>query len=298
MSPMTAGIVLSTVALLVQGTRCLLRQGAPPFVRRFGALTLLLAGLSAVLFVLLHFGEAVLSPEFDAVMARGHRRGLAALVLGLALAAGLGLHVQRLKAERPGRLAALLALGVGVGLLATMRITTLNPDETEAFRIYAYDLWWPPLLVWVSACFLDGAITILGLNDHRVRVGAFAALLLGLSWAARNRASFGDPTSERLWDWVFWGGVALSVAAPGAAGSRGARRRSGRLVLARVRAESSPARCRASVATDRGRGLGRRADDGPPSACRWRTGAFSVSWRSRRSPGPSSTSSISAGSRT
>ncbi|MCI0637325.1 MAG: hypothetical protein L0206_25920, partial [Actinobacteria bacterium] len=94
---MTAGIILSTVALLVQGTRCLLRQGAPPFVRRFGALTLLLAGLSAVLFVLLHFGEAVLSPEFDSVMARGHRRGLAALVLGLALAASLGLHVQRLK---------------------------------------------------------------------------------------------------------------------------------------------------------------------------------------------------------
>ena len=228
MSPMTAGIVLSTVALLVQGTRCLIRQGAPPFVRRFGALTLLLAGLSAVLFVLLHFGEAVLSPEFDAVMARGHRRGLAALVLGLALAAGLGLHVQRLKADRPGRLVGLLALGVGVGLLATMRITTLNPDETEAFRIYAYDLWWPPLLVWVSACFLDGAITILGVNDHRVRVGAFAALLLGLSWSARNRASFGDPTSERLWSWVFWGGVALGVAllvlfvraAPG--GARGA----------------------------------------------------------------------------
>ena len=187
MKPMTAGIILSTVALLVQGTRCLVRQGAPPFVRRFGALTLLLAGLSAVLFVLLHFGEAVLSPEFDSVMARGHRRGLAALVLGLALAASLGLHVQRLKAERPGRLAALLFLGLAVGILATLRITTLNPDETEAFRIYAYDLWWPPLLVWVSACFLDGAITILGVTDHRVRVGAFAALLLGLAAAARNR---------------------------------------------------------------------------------------------------------------
>jgi tetratricopeptide (TPR) repeat protein len=227
MSPMTAGIVLSTVALLVQGTRCLIRQGAPPFVRRFGALTLLLAGLSAVLFVLLHFGEAVLSPEFDAVMARGHRRGLAALVLGLALAAGLGLHVQRLKAERPGRLAALLFLSMMVGVLATLRITTLNPDETEAFRIYGYDLWWPPLLVWVTACFLDGAITILGLTDHRVRIGAFAALLLGLSWAARSR-SFGDPMSERLWAWVLGAGVALLIAllvllvraAPG--GARGA----------------------------------------------------------------------------
>ena len=162
--------------------------------------------------MLLHFGEAVLSPEFDTVMARGHRRGLTALVLGLAVTASLGLHVQRLKAERPGRLGALLALGVGVGLLATMRITTLNPEETEAFRIYAYDLWWPPLLVWVSACFLDGAITILGMTDHRVRAGAFAVLLLGLASAARHRATFGDPTSERLWAWVFGGGVALSVA--------------------------------------------------------------------------------------
>jgi tetratricopeptide (TPR) repeat protein len=211
MSPMTAGIVLSTVALLVQGTRCLLRQGAPPFVRRFGALTLLLAGLSAVLFVLLHFGEAVLSPEFDSVMARGHRRGLAALVLGLALAASLGLHVQRLKSARPGRLAALLFLGVVVGVLGTMRITTLNGDETEAFRIYAYDLWWPPLLLWVSGCFVDGAITILGVTDRRVRVGAFAVLLIGLSWAAHSR-SFGDPMSERLWTWVFSAGVLLFLA--------------------------------------------------------------------------------------
>jgi tetratricopeptide (TPR) repeat protein len=227
MSLMTAGIVLSTVALLVQGTRCLMRQGAPPFVRRFGALTLLLAGLSAVLFVLIHFGEAVLSPEFDSVMARGHRRGLAALVLGLALAASLGLHIQRLKAARPGRLAFLLLLGVVVGALATMRITTLNDDETETFRIYAYDLWWPPLLLWVSACFLDGAITILGVTDRRVRVGAFAVLLVGLSWAARSR-SYGDPLSERLWTWVFGAGVLLFLAlgvlllraAPG--GARGA----------------------------------------------------------------------------
>jgi tetratricopeptide (TPR) repeat protein len=225
---MTAGIVVSTILLFVQGTRCLIRQGAPPFVRRFGALTLLLAALSGVLFVLLHFGEAVLSPEFDAVMARGHRRGLAALVLGMAVAAGLGLHVQRLKAQRPGRLAALLLFGAAVGVLATMRITTLNPDETEAFRIYAYDLWWPPLLVWVSACFLDGALVILGLHDHRVRMGAFAILLLGLARASWRRASFGDPTSERLWDWVFWVGVALAIAllirlvraAPG--GARGA----------------------------------------------------------------------------
>ena len=262
MKPMTAGIILSTVALLVQGTRCLIRQGAPPFVRRFGALTLLLAGLSAVLFVLLHFGEAVLSPEFDSVMARGHRRGLAALVLGLALAASLGLHVQRLKAERPGRLAALLFLGVVVGVLATMRITTLNADETEAFRIYAYDLWWPPLLLWVSACFLDGAITILGVTDRRVRVGAFAVLLVGLSWAARSRLLRRPDVRAPV-------GLGLrrrrrpASRAWRAAGSCGARRRPGRLALARVPAAPSPSRRRVRLAGDRGRGLGGRADHGP-----------------------------------
>ena len=247
MSAMTAGIILSTVALLVQGTRCLIRQGAPPFVRRFGALTLLLAGLSAVLFVLIHFGEAVLSPEFDAVMARGHRRGLAALVLGLALAASLGLHVQRLKAERPGRLAALLFLGAAVGLLATMRITTLNDDETEAFRIYAYDLWWPPLLVWVSACFLDGAITILGVNDRRVRVGAFAALLLGLALGGAKPV-LRRPDVRAAVDVGLRMRRRAGRRAPGAGGSRGARGRSGRVALARVRAGSSPSRCPASLA--------------------------------------------------
>ena len=128
MSPMTAGIVLSTVLLFVQGTRCLLRQGRRPSCGAFGALTLAPRGPERGALRPAPLREAVLSPEFDAVMARGHRRGLAALVLGIAIAAGLGLHVQRLKAQRPGRLAALLVLGAAVGLLATLRITTLNPD--------------------------------------------------------------------------------------------------------------------------------------------------------------------------
>jgi tetratricopeptide (TPR) repeat protein len=65
--------------------------------------------------------------------------------------------------------------------------------------------------VWVSACFLDGALLILGMTDHRVRVGAFAALLIGLVQASWRRASFGDPTSERLWQWVLCLGIALAI---------------------------------------------------------------------------------------
>ena len=206
---MNVAIVLATVVLLIQGTRIVIRPGAPPFVRCFGLLTLLLAGLSFVLFAILFWGEAVLSPEFDVVMARGHWRSLVILVIGFAVAAGLGLHVERLKADLPGRLAGLLVLGFAVGTATATRITRLGTglsgeDSAQAFWIYSYDLWWPPLLIWLSACFLDGAITILGVRDRRVRMGAFLTMLVALSLRARSRQVFTDPTSAMLWNVAFY----------------------------------------------------------------------------------------------
>jgi tetratricopeptide (TPR) repeat protein len=179
-------------------------------VRGFGVLTLLLAGLSLVLFAILFWGEAVLSPEFDVVMARGHWRGLVALVIGFAVAAGLGLHVQRLKASLPRRLSGLLLLGFAVGIAAATRVSTPNIEDTaQAFWIYSYDLWWPPLVIWVSACFLDGAITVLGIRNRRLRAGAFFSMLLVLSLRARSGRVFTDPTSATLWN------LALGVAVVG-----------------------------------------------------------------------------------
>ncbi len=211
---MNAAIVVATVVLLIQGIRIVMRPGAPPFVRGFGLLTLLLGGLSFVLFAILFWGEAVLSPEFDVVMARGHWRGLVTLVIGFAVAAGLGLHVQRLKADLPGRLAGLLVLGFAVGTAAATRVkrvgTSLSgEDSAQAFWIYSYDLWWPPLLIWLTACFLDGAITILGVRNRRIRAAAFLAMLIALSSRALTGRVFTDPTSAVLWK------VALVAAALG-----------------------------------------------------------------------------------
>ena len=77
-------------------------------------------------------------------------------------------------------------------------------DAAQPFWIYSYDLWWPPLLIWLSACFLDGAITILGVRDRRARTGMFLAMLLVLSWRAQSRQAFTDPRSADLWSLAFY----------------------------------------------------------------------------------------------
>ena len=74
--------------------------------------------------------------------------------------------------------------------------------------------------MWVSACFLDGAPPDPGGDGPPGWAGAFAALLIGLVQASWRRASFGDPTSERLWQWVFCLGIALAIWLCGAAGAR------------------------------------------------------------------------------
>ena len=263
MKAMTAGIVLSTVALLVQGTRCLLRQGAPPFVRRFGALTLLLAGLSAVLFVLLHFGEAVLSPEFDSVMARGHRRGLAALVLGLALAAEPGAArpaPQDRAVWAPGRPALPRCGGGRPGHDAHHDAEQGRDGGVPDLRVRSLVAAAPPV----------GQRVLPGRRDHdpgcdrppgsgrrlrglarRARVGRAQPVLRRPD--VRAPVAVGLPLRRRVERRAF--GVLLVRAAPG--GARGAWPW---LASAPGRA---PPRRRANLAGDRGRGLGGRADHGP-----------------------------------
>ena len=85
---MNTAIVVATVLLLIQGFQIVTRPGSPPFVRSFGVLTLLLAGVSFAFCspAILFWGEAVLSPEFDVVMARGHWRGLVVPLIGFGVA--------------------------------------------------------------------------------------------------------------------------------------------------------------------------------------------------------------------
>jgi hypothetical protein len=98
--------LIPTILLVVQGSSCLSRTSAPLYVRRFGVLCGMLAGLSFVLCLLLASDTLVLSSEFGIVMGQGPwaRFGIALLLIGSALGSAMGLYVCYLEAGRQARL--------------------------------------------------------------------------------------------------------------------------------------------------------------------------------------------------
>lgn len=203
MNWMTALLALiPTILLVVQGSSCLSRTSAPLYVRRFGVLCAMLAGLSLVLCLLLASGTLVLSSEFGIVMGQGPwaRFGIALLLIGSALGSAMGLYVCYLEAGRQTRLSWVLGLGAVVGFLATVPLLfPLNTGDADLFHIYAYDLWWPPLLIYVSACLVESALSILRLHHSPVRLWIAAALIGSLALLALSQPQFGEPTSAVLW---------------------------------------------------------------------------------------------------
>ena len=155
--------LLAAGILAAQGISTLMRQDRTPEVRFFGALTLLLAGLGLVACGPLFVGRLVLSPELGTVMVEGSlaRFALAVGIAGGCVAGGLGWHVARLGAGWANRLPWLLGVGAGVGVVAATRLLPFNPDDAATLRVYAYDLWWPVPLIWLSVCVVDTALIVL-----------------------------------------------------------------------------------------------------------------------------------------
>jgi hypothetical protein len=187
--------------LLVQGTSCLRGPEAPSSVRWMGLFTIVLAGLYLLVYSLLRSAMLVHSPEFGLVLVQGSeaRFGLCLLLIGLALSAGMGWQVMCLRGGRPRRFPWLVGIGGIVGLLAAARVVSLNPDDAEPFRVYAYDLWWPPLLIWLSICLVDSGLIILRLGHFLGRMDVASVLMAGLAFWALRRPEFGDPRSQILW---------------------------------------------------------------------------------------------------
>src|SRR5438093_806275 len=193
--------LLAAGILAAQGISTLMRQDRTPVVRFFGALTLLLAGLGLVACGPLFVGRLVLSPELGTVMVEGSlaRFALAVGIAGGCVAGGLGWHVARLGAGWASRLPWLLGVGAGVGVVAATRLLPFNPDDAATLRVYAYDLWWPVPLIWLSVCVVDTALIVLRAGSTLWRWWAATILISAIGFRALARPTLVDPTSRALW---------------------------------------------------------------------------------------------------
>ena len=206
---MNTAIVVATIVLLIQGTRIVIRPGALPYVRCFGA-----AHPPA--------RRIELRPVRDPLLGRGRaepgvrrRDGPGALARP-----GDPRHrIRRRRGPRPARAAtegrsarasgraALPGPGGGHRLGHAHRAApTWGPRRRR--RPALLDLFLRPLV----APAPDLAERVLpgrrhhhsGCADRRVRTGMFLAMLLVLSWRAQSRQAFTDPRSADLWSLAFY----------------------------------------------------------------------------------------------
>jgi tetratricopeptide (TPR) repeat protein len=212
-------VLVLAILLLAQASHNLKREQPAPYVRWFGALTLLMVAFGCILYLLLMSGALVLSPEFGLVLVRGSVARVAAQVLiaCLAIGAAIGWHTARLAVGSKPRLALLVGLGVTLALLSVAPLfvlDALNPQDAPAHRVYRYDIWWPPLLIWLSWCAVETTLTALKMESRQIRIWLVTVFVTALAYYALREplpidlASEYLPHSVRLWE------IALAILIP------------------------------------------------------------------------------------
>jgi tetratricopeptide (TPR) repeat protein len=208
--------VASILILLVQGISCLTRPRAAIYVYRFGWLSISVAAFGIVLSLALWLGTLIISPELGLGLVQGPLawHGMAFLLVSLPVCAGLGLHVSRLAARPKQSDKILWSIGLGgmFGGLAVYRLQCLNAADLEQFRVYAYDLWWPPMLMWVGVCLVEIVLMIFRSHRWPARLWLITAVFAGLAHMALAQPRLADPWSADLWRATLWILLPLNMA--------------------------------------------------------------------------------------
>jgi hypothetical protein len=130
-----------------------------------GLLTILLAVLGILLNGLYLSTNVALSTEFGVVLTKGSGATIAFYItlLGLLACLSLGWDLARVEADWPsGRRWIYTSAGIVWLLCLTpnsfTKVTAGGSNETP---IYLFDIWWPPLVIWITIAFTDITLTIL-----------------------------------------------------------------------------------------------------------------------------------------
>lgn len=209
----TLTVVIAGVVLLVfQSTSCFLKHLRSTGV---GFINLILAVLITGTVWAIETGHLVAAIDFGSLMVQG--RGaiwfLRAALLALALLPALCLlKLLRLKLQMPTNGEWwFIGAAVFIGVLAGFRIIPINPNDPSYLQVFQYDVWWPGLALWLTIC-LSGCILLLADAFSALFWGAFtSAWTSALATFAVGNADLPDPASQRIWPFVEYAALPLSL---------------------------------------------------------------------------------------
>jgi|GEM_PF-3470727 len=216
MTWMSTTLVLTAIFLVsLQGISFFSRVKKTKYTVLAGILNLFLATGGLIAFFLFRAGALIASPEYGVLMVQGTAaRGWACLLLiGAAIASGIIWQIARQVKKLPSHPVRVPLLGLAIGLAATYIFRNLNPFDPTPFCIRFYDMWWPPLLVWLVVCLSQWVATTIGVLSRLGRIlwATFFVTGIGFLPVSRTQGGFryGDPSSEILWKVIVCVGVPL-----------------------------------------------------------------------------------------
>lgn len=189
-------LLMQNVSLLRSKHRAVYSWG----LTLFGAVLITIA-IIVTIFVFME--QMVLSPEFNIVMIR---KGVAhftirILIIVVAVCAGLGWALTRTR-KLQNKLwvsIVLLICGCVIGGSSAVRLRSLNLEDQSAIQIFAYDLWWPPLLIWCLIALINSGLILLYGGSITRSLWISTLIVAALSIVAICQPLLTDPLSRPLW---------------------------------------------------------------------------------------------------
>ena len=204
-------VALTAALLAFEGFWFLRRPRRGSHDRAWGLLLLVIAGWVLLWARLFIQGRLVVSSGLGVLLVQGGtltRIGMYLFLGGISIGAGLAWNACH-GGSREGLLQSLAwrpVLGVLVAVLAAIQLHPLRGlNEPELPPIYSYDLWSPPLLLWLCLCLAGCLLDLLRVRSLESFAGLAAAFISVLALLSFGRAELTESTSAHLWhlSWRF-----------------------------------------------------------------------------------------------
>lgn len=127
-------------------------------LKTIGRLTVLMATLGTIINILFVSTDIAISPEFGVFIIQGILPTMffALCVLGLILCISLGWDLARLRERWKLWGIRLYGLGLLIWLASSsILLTRINAPAGNEAPVFLYDIWWPPLLLWMTIGFTE-----------------------------------------------------------------------------------------------------------------------------------------------